>query len=349
MVREVFVDDDGRVRVVLALTTPGCPIRGHFEREIGAAVGALPGVEAVEVAFDVLNTAELAELGVRLGRANLPAGALAQVRTVLCVASGKGGVGKSTLSANLAGALALTGERVGVLDADVWGYSLPRMLGVSARPEITAGHKLRPPLAQLRVGPALKVMSIGFFLKEGDQAVVWRGPMLHKTIQQFLEDVEWGELDHLVVDLPPGTGDVAMSLAEFLPQARFVLVTTPQLVAQRVALRAANMALKLNHEVVGVVENMSGYLDSDGRHHEIFGHGGGDAIAGELDVPLLGRVPLTIALREHSDAGKLLVAEQPDDAAASAISDIAARLRALAPQRSLPMADPIGVGLPMAS
>jgi ATP-binding protein involved in chromosome partitioning len=235
-----------------------------------------------------------------------------------------------------------------VLDADVWGYSLPRMLGVSARPEVTAERKLEPPVAELPVGPALKVMSIGFFL-EGDQAVVWRGPMLHKAIQQFLEDVDWGELDHLVVDLPPGTGDVSMSLAQFLPQARFVLVTTPQLVAQRVALRAGRMALKLEHEVVGVIENMSGYVDPDGHRHEIFGTGGGDALAEELDVPLLGCVPLTLALREHADTGKLLVAEHPDDPAASAIRGVAERIRGLAPQRPLRMAQPVGMSLPMAS
>jgi len=243
--------------------------------------------------------------------------------------------------------LGLAGERVGVLDADVWGYSLPRMLGLNARPAINAERKLQPPPAELPVGPALKVMSIGFFL-EGEQAVVWRGPMLHKTIQQFLEDVQWGELDHLIVDLPPGTGDVSMSLAQLLPQARFVLVTTPQAAAARVALRAARMALHLKHEVVGVVENMSGYVDPDGRRHEIFGAGGGEALAGELDVPLLACVPITLALCAHADAGRLLVVEAPEDPAAQAITALAGRLRALAPQRPLPMAEPLGIPLPMA-
>jgi ATP-binding protein involved in chromosome partitioning len=347
MVREVVVEPGGRVRVVVSLTTQGCPIRGHFERAVREAVFKLAGVSEVEVGFDVLSDSERAGLGERLGRPGLPSGALAQVGTVLCVASGKGGVGKSTLSANLAGALALAGGRVGVLDADVWGYSLPRMLGIQARPQVDSQRRIQPPLARLPAGPALKVMSIGFFL-EGDQAVIWRGPMLHKTIQQFLEDVDWGALDQLIVDLPPGTGDVSMSLAQFLPQARFVVITTPQLVAQRVALRAARMALKVEHEVVGVVENMSTYVDPDGRRHEIFGAGGGEALAAELDVPLLGRVPLTLALRAHADAGRLVVAEQPEDPAAAAISALAQRIRALSPQRPLPMAQPAGIALPMA-
>jgi ATP-binding protein involved in chromosome partitioning len=348
MVRDVAVDDAGRARVVVSLTTPGCPIRHHFERAVTEALESLPGVTAVEVGFDVLSDAQRAALGAKLGRPSLPEGALAQVATVLCIASGKGGVGKSTLTANLAGALALAGKRVGVLDADVWGYSLPRMFGIATRPEISPERKLLPPLAELPSGPPVKVMSIGFFL-EGDQAVVWRGPMLHKTIQQFLEDVAWGELDHLIVDLPPGTGDVSISLAELLPQARFVVVTTPQLTAQRVALRAARMALKVEHEVVGVVENMAGYVDPDGRRHDIFGTGGGEALAGELEVPMLGSVPLTLALREHADAGRLVVASAPDDPAAGAIGAIARRIAALAPQQPLPMAEPVvGVPLPMA-
>jgi ATP-binding protein involved in chromosome partitioning len=352
MVRHAAVDQGGVARVVVALTTPGCPIRDHFERHVRAAVTPLRGVSQVAVEFGVLSDAERAQLGTRLGRTELPAGTLARVRTVLCVASGKGGVGKSTLSANLGVAFAIAGERVGVLDCDVWGYSLPRILGVRGRPEINAERKLEPPVAELRGGERLKVMSIGFFL-EGDQAVVWRGPMLHKTIQQFLEDVEWGELDHLIVDLPPGTGDVSMSLAQFLPQARFVLITTPQLVARSVALRAAQMALKVDHEVVGVIENMSTYIDPDGARHPIFGSGGGGALATELGVPLLGEVPITLALREHADAGKPLVSERPDDPAAVAIRAVAERISALAPQPALPMAvlptdGPSGVALPMA-
>ena len=347
MVRRIDIAADGQAMVVVSLTTPGCPIKSHFEQAVSSALMALDGITAVQVDFDVLSPDEKQGLQQRLGRDVLPEGSLAQVGTVLCVASGKGGVGKSTLTANLAAALWREGRHVGVLDADVWGYSIPRMFGVNQRPQVSSERTIVPPLAH----GTIKLMSIGFFVEE-DSAVVWRGPMLHKAINQFLADVAWGTLDYLVVDLPPGTGDVAMSLAEFLPQARFVVVTTPQPTAQKVARRAARMALKLDHEVVGVIENMSGYVDDSGRSHPIFGEGGGAALAEELDVPLLGRVPITIPLREHADAGTPLVLEQPEDPAARAIIDIARRLEALAPQRPvpLPMAEapaPTGYSLPM--
>ncbi len=332
MVRSIDIAADGRALVVVSLTTPGCPIKSHFEQAVTEAVTALDGITGAKVEFDVLSPAEKQGLQQRLGRDVLPEGALAQVGTVLCVASGKGGVGKSTLTANLAAALWREGKHVGVLDADVWGYSIPRMFGVNQRPQVSSERTIVPPLGH----GSIKLMSIGFFVEE-DSAVVWRGPMLHKAINQFLADVAWGALDYLVVDLPPGTGDVAMSLAEFLPQARFVVVTTPQPTAQKVARRAARMALKLDHEVVGVIENMSDYVDDTGRSHAIFGSGGGAALAEELDVPLLGQVPITIPLREHADAGTPLVLEQPDDPAARAIIDIARRLEALAPQRPVPL------------
>lgn len=349
MVRRIDITADGQAMVVVSLTTPGCPIRSHFEQAVSEALIALEGISLVNVEFDVLSDDEKGELQQRLGRPTLPEGALAQVGTVLCVASGKGGVGKSTLSANLAAALWRQGKQVGVLDADVWGYSIPRMFGVNQRPLVSSERRIVPPLAH----GTIKVMSIGFFVDE-DSAVVWRGPMLHKAIDQFLADVDWGAIDYLVVDLPPGTGDVAMSLAEFLPQARFVVVTTPQLAAQKVARRAARMALKLDHEIVGVIENMSDYVDDTGRRHAIFGEGGGAALAEELDVPLLGRVPLTIPLREHADAGTPLVLEDPQEPAAAAIIAIAERIDALRPQApvALPMADaPAGTeySLPMAS
>ena len=332
MVRRIDIAADGQAFVTVSLTTPGCPIRSHFEQSVTAAAMALDGITAVEVDFDVLSDREKGELQQRLGRPGLPEGALARVGTVLCVASGKGGVGKSTLSANLAAALWRQGKHVGVLDADVWGYSIPRMFGVNERPLVSSERRIVPPLAH----GTIKVMSIGFFVEE-DSAVVWRGPMLHKAIEQFLSDVDWGELDYLVVDLPPGTGDVAMSLAEFLPQARFVIVTTPQPAAQKVARRAARMAVKLDHEVVGVIENMSGYVDDTGRHHAIFGEGGGEELAEELDVPLLGKVPITIALREHADAGTPLVLEHPDDPAAAAVIAIAERIDRLRPQAPVPL------------
>ena len=230
MVRSIDVRDAGVVDVTVSLTTPGCPIKGHFQTAVAQAVGALEGVQRVNVGFDVLNDQQKGALQQKLGRTGLPEGALAQVANVICVGSGKGGVGKSTLTANLAAALAAEGKRVGVLDADVWGYSIPRMLGLGAeRPKVSAERKILPLVAH-----GIKVMSIGFFLEE-DAAVVWRGPMLHKALKQFLEDVDWGELDYLLVDLPPGTGDVSMTLAQLLPQAKFVIVTTPQPTAQKVA------------------------------------------------------------------------------------------------------------------
>src|SRR4051812_16474761 len=224
MVRSVEVFENGKVEVVVSLTTAGCPIRNHFQQAVASNVAALEGVTEVGVGFDVLSDSEKANLQQALGRpGGLPEGALAAVKNVICVASGKGGVGKSTMTANLAAALASEGHTAGALDADVYGYSIPRMLGVDERPDVDAQRKILPPL-----GPAgIKVMSIGFFL-ESNAAVVWRGPMLHKAIQQFLEDVAWGEVDYLLLDLPPGTGDVSMTLAQLLPQAKVLVVTTPQ-------------------------------------------------------------------------------------------------------------------------
>ena len=259
MVRSVDAHANGVVDVTVSLTTPGCPIKGHFQTAVADAVKGLDGVTHVNVGFDVLSDDQKGELQRKLGRQSLPEGALAQVRNVICVASGKGGVGKSTLTVNLAAALAAEGKRVGTLDADVWGYSIPRMLGLGAqKPKVSADRKILP-----LVSHDLKVMSIGFFVEE-DSPVVWRGPMLHKALTQFLEDVQWGELDYLVVDLPPGTGDVSMTLAQLLPQAKFVIITTPQPAAQKVAQRSAAMAEKFKLEVVGVVENMAG-LHHPGR------------------------------------------------------------------------------------
>ncbi len=352
MVRSVMPHPNGVVDVKVSLTTPGCPIRSHFQTGVANAVKALDGVTHVNVSFDVLDETQKTALQKKLGRNGLPEGALAQVGTIICVGSGKGGVGKSTLTANLAAALAADGKTVGVLDADVWGYSQPRMLGTgSDRPKVNGSRKIIP-----REGAAgIKVMSIGFFLEE-DAAVVWRGPMLHKALQQFLEDVDWGKLDFLLVDLPPGTGDVSMTLAQLLPQAKFLIVTTPQAAAQKVARRSAEMATKVKLEICGVVENMSGFVTPDGQRFPIFGAGGGELLADELDVPLLGTVPLTMPLREHSDAGTPLVLSDPDDPAAQAIRQAARGLVALAPielpvlQAPAPAAapQPAGMSLPMA-
>jgi ATP-binding protein involved in chromosome partitioning len=331
MVRSIEIADDGVIDVMVSLTTPGCPIRSHFEQAVTAAVSELEGVRAVRVAFDVLTPDEKQGLQQKLGRNRLPEGALAQVKNVICVASGKGGVGKSTLTANLAAALAVDGYASAALDADVWGYSIPRMLGVSGRPRVSEERKILP----IDAAGGVKVMSIGFFVEDG-AAVVWRGPMLHKAIQQFLEDVDWGALDYLLIDLPPGTGDVSMTLAQLLPQSKMLLVTTPQPAAQSVAHRAAEMAAKFDLEVMGVVENMSWFTTPDGSRYTIFGEGGGQRLADDIDVPLLGKIPLQEELREHADEGRPLVAENPDAPAAQAIFHLARGIVAATP-RELPV------------
>jgi ATP-binding protein involved in chromosome partitioning len=354
MVRSVEIHPNGVVDVMVSLTTPGCPIRSHFQTGVADAVRGLEGVTGVNVSFDVLSDEEKNALGRKLGRGTLPDGALAQVKNVICVGSGKGGVGKSSVTANLAAALAGEGKLVGVLDADVWGYSQPRMLGLGAeRPRVNGQRKLIP-LTAPGAGD-IKVMSIGFFIEE-DAAVVWRGPMLHKALQQFLEDVDWGVLDYLLIDLPPGTGDVSMTLAQLLPQAKFLIVTTPQPVAQKVARRSAEMAGKLKLEIAGVIENMSGFVTPSGERYQLFGEGGGEQLAEELDVPLVAKIPLTLALREHADTGLPVVVADPDDPAAQALHHAARGVIALTPvelpvmQAATP-ADgpkPVGMSLPMA-
>ena len=352
MVRSIEVHPNGVVDVTVSLTTAGCPIRSHFQTGVAEAIRKLDGVTGVNVSFDVLSDNEKATLGRKLGRGALPEGALAQVRNVICIGSGKGGVGKSSVTANLAAALAADGKAVGVLDADVWGYSQPRMFGLGGeRPKVNADRKLVPITAH----DGIAVMSIGFFVEQ-DAAVVWRGPMLHKALQQFLEDVEWGELDYLLIDLPPGTGDVSMTLAQLLPQAKFLIVTTPQPVAQKVAARSAEMAIKLKLEIAGVIENMSGFVTPGGERFQIFGEGGGQLLADELEVPLLAKVPLTVPLREQSDSGLPLVFSNPDDPAAQALHQGARGLIALSPielpvmQAPSPAAapKPAGMSLPMA-
>jgi ATP-binding protein involved in chromosome partitioning len=317
-------------------------------------------VERVGVTFDVLSGDEKAALQRKLGRSGgLPSGALAQVGAVVCVGSGKGGVGKSSVTANLAAALAQEGKRVGVLDADVWGYSIPRMFGLGGdRPPISPDRKIQPMEAN-----GVKIMSIGFFVDE-DSAVVWRGPMLHKALTQFLEDVAWGELDVLLVDLPPGTGDVSMTIANLLPDAKFLLVTTPQATAQKVARRAAEMAHKVSLEICGVIENMSGFTTPGGERFAIFGEGGGQELADELDVPLIAKVPLTMPLREQADAGLPVVLEDETDPASQALRQAARGLIAMLPVELpvlasvgamdvpvleiIPPREPKGASLPMA-
>ena len=294
MVRDVRFDG-GRVEVTIALTVAGCPLRASFEEQVQRAVGGLPGVDDVALSFDVMTPEDRQRLTARLrgGRAEKEI-SLHPATRVIAVASGKGGVGKSTLTVNLAAALAQRGQEVGVLDADVYGHSIPHLLGISQKP-VLVDRMIVPPVKH-----DLKLMSIGFFLDD-NAPVMWRGPMLHRALEQFLSDVHWGELDTLVVDLPPGTGDVSISLGQLLPRAEVIVVTTPQPLAQEVAARAATMAQKTGMRLLGVVENMSG---------EVFGTGGGEALADELGLPLLGRIPLDPRLREAADAGRPLVTEE---------------------------------------
>jgi ATP-binding protein involved in chromosome partitioning len=342
MVRSIEPVEGGHVHVRVSLTTPGCPIRSHFEEAVAKHVSALDGVTTTSVDFDVLSPDEKQSLQQRLGRGALPQGALARVKNVICIGSGKGGVGKSTVTANLAAALQADGYTAAAMDADVWGYSIPRMLGVHGRPSITAERKIIP----LVGAGGVQAISIEFFLEREDQAITWRGPMLHKAIRQFLEDVDWGELDYLLIDLPPGTGDVSMTLAQLLPQARFVIVTTPQPAAQKVAQRAAETALRYDLEITGVIENMSGLTTPSGERLTIFGEGGGQALADELDVPLLGKVPLQEELRIGADEGRPLVLDDPDAPAAQALRHAARGLVAATPQQDPVLQEPAGPPLP---
>ncbi len=247
---------------------------------------------------------------------------------ILAVASGKGGVGKSSVTTNLAVALAQAGHSVAAIDADVWGFSMPRMLGIAEPPTQDADGAIIPPEAH-----GVKLISMGFFARE-DQPVVWRGPMLHKALEQFLTDVAWGDPDYLIVDMPPGTGDISISMAQFLPRAEVVVVTTPQPAAQKVAQRAAYMSRKVNLAIAGVIENMSWFTCEHGERYELFGAGGGAQLAADLEVPMLGQVPLEPALRAGADDGHPIVISDPDSEAAKAITAIAHKLSVeLAPTR----------------
>jgi ATP-binding protein involved in chromosome partitioning len=314
MVRDVLIEDEGSVSVTIALTVAGCPLRDSFTDQVTQHVGQVAGVTRVRLGFDVMTPEEKTALVSRL-RGGHPerAPSLSPGTRVLSVASGKGGVGKSTLTVNLGFALSALGERVGILDADVYGHSIPHMLGIHQKP-VAVDDMIVPP-----VRGDLKLMSIGFFLDE-NAPVMWRGPMLHRALEQFLSDVHWGELDTLLVDMPPGTGDVAMSLGQLLPRAEALVVTTPQPAAQQVAVRAAQMAVKTGMRLVGAVENMS-YLAGTGQ--ELFGSGGGQALADAVGIPLLGRIPLDPVLREATDAGAPVLEAAPGSEAAAALAALA--------------------------
>ncbi len=314
MVRGVEIDG-GDVSVTIALTVSGCPLRESFQSQVVEHVGKVPGVERVRLGFDVMTPEERSALSVKLrgGVEERSKGVSVDRSTrVLAVASGKGGVGKSSLTVNLAAAFAQLGHSTGVLDADIYGHSIPHMLGITQRP-VVVDKMIVPPVRR-----DLKLMSIGFFLDDNGP-VMWRGPMLHRALEQFLSDVHWGELDLLIVDMPPGTGDVSISLGQLLPRAEAVIVTTPQPLAQEVAARAAIMAQKTNMRLIGVIENMTS---------EVFGTGGGERLAEQIGVPLLGRVPLDARLRECGDVGEPLVWAEPESETTREIVRIAEAMHA---------------------
>jgi ATP-binding protein involved in chromosome partitioning len=349
MVRDIRFAPDGRVGVTVALTVAGCPLRAEITDRVTTAVGALAGVSGVDVDLTVMTDTEREALRTRLSTPAGGAGAAgansaghaghahaandgpAQVipfadpaskTRVLGLSSGKGGVGKSSVTVNLAVALSRLGHQVAILDADVYGFSIPKMLGLDQQPVVIDGMIVPP------VAGGITVMSTGFLVAD-DQPVIWRGPMLHKALNQFLTDVYWGEPDYLLVDMPPGTGDVALSLAQFMPRTEVYVVTTPQPAAQRVAQRSALMARKVNLAVRGVVENMSWFTGDDGRRYEIFGAGGGQQLADDLQVPLLGQIPLVTALREGGDVGAPVTLSDPAGEASQAFDALAKRVETL--------------------
>ena len=343
MVKGVAVDG-GTVAVRVALTVAGCPLRAEITNRVTEAAEGLDGIERADVDFTVMTDEERAAVrevvhgdpastagsqaahGHAEGRAIRFAEPDCPTR-VLLVASGKGGVGKSSVTTNLAISLAQRGKSVAVVDADVWGFSIPRMIGVQHPPMVIDGMLVPPETHGVRC------ISMGFFAEE-DTPVIWRGPMLHKALEQFLTDVYWDDPDYLLVDLPPGTGDISISLASFLPRAETYIVTTPQPAAQKVAQRAGFMAQKVNLEIKGVIENMSWFTGDDGTRYELFGSGGGEELAATLGTKMLGQVPLVPALREGSDAGRPITVEEPDGEASRAFAEVARTIDVdLAPTR----------------
>ncbi|MBF6086585.1 Mrp/NBP35 family ATP-binding protein [Nocardia cyriacigeorgica] len=329
MVKSVSIGADSDVHIEVYLTTAGCPLRTEITQRVTKAVADVPGVGAVTVDLDVMNDEQRTELRKQLrGDSAEPVIPFAQpgsLTRVYAVASGKGGVGKSSVTVNLAAAMAARGLSVGVLDADIYGHSIPRMLGTDARPT-QVERMIMPPIAH-----DVKMISIAQFT-QGNTPVVWRGPMLHRALQQFLADVFWGDLDVLLLDLPPGTGDVAISIAQLIPNAEILVVTTPQPAAAEVAERAGAIALQTRQRIAGVVENMS-WLDlPDGTRMDLYGSGGGQAVAERLtravgaDVPLLGQIPIEQSLREAGDEGTPIVLRDPENPAAVALREVADKL-----------------------
>ena len=330
MVKSVTIDADGSVAVEVFLTVSGCPMRDRITADVTAAVMTVEGVTAVRVELDVMSEEQRQGLQTKLrggvAKPPIPFAQPESLTRVFAIASGKGGVGKSSVTANLAAAMVAQGLKVGVVDADIHGHSIPRMLGVEARPT-KVESMIMPPSRH-----GMKIMSIGMFT-EGNAAVVWRGPMLHRALEQFLADVFWGDLDVLLLDLPPGTGDIAISVAQLLPNAEIVVVTTPQLAAREVAERAGAIAQQTKQRIAGVVENMAGLpCPHCGEMVDVFGSGGGAAVAASLSetmgsvVPLLGSVPIDVRLREGGDAGIPLVLSDPDAPASKELRAISEQL-----------------------
>lgn len=334
MVKDVVVGDDGAVRVAVYLTVAGCPLRDTITKDVTAAVGKLAGVTGVSVDMDVMSDEQRRNLQSQLrggaAEREIPFAQAGSLTRVYAIASGKGGVGKSSVTVNLAASMAAQGLKVGVVDADVYGHSIPRMLGVTGRPT-QVEQMILPPVAH-----EVKVISIGMFVA-GNSPVVWRGPMLHRALQQFLADVYWGDLDVLLLDLPPGTGDIAISVAQLVPSAEILVVTTPQQAAAEVAERAGSIAVQTHQHVVGVIENMA-WLPCPhcGEKVDVFGSGGGQAVADGLSrtlgapVPVLGQVPLDTRLREGGDGGTPVVLADPDSPAATVLRGVAQTLSARA-------------------
>ena len=342
MVRNVRVND-GVVSLTVTLTIAGCPLRNEIQQRVNGAIRALAGVREVQLDFGVMTDQERATLREKLhGSPAATAGSSqahghAQGRAIpfaqpgsktrpLLISSGKGGVGKSSVTTNLAVALAAAGHSVGVVDADIYGYSIPRMLGADRDP-VVIDQMLIPPESY-----GVRCISIGYFVPEG-QAVVWRGPMLHKALEQFLTDVYWDEPEFLLIDMPPGTGDIALSLSQYLPRAEVYVVTTPQEAAQKVARLSAAMAKKVNMTVRGVIENMSWFTGDDGKRYELFGRGGGASLAEELGVPLLAQIPLINQLREGGDEGKPIAAVAPTSEVGTVFADLARKVVEMRPKK----------------
>lgn len=346
MLRDVTLSDDGDVRVKIALTTAACPLRGPIRDEVAAKVRGLPGVRDVTVDYDEMTAEQRTALMQRARRhasEHAPATEVPHTARVIAIGSGKGGVGKSSVTANLAAALAARGFTVGVLDADIWGFSIPRMLGVAGRlagtrtgegkGKILPAHlevaadagvdvETGTDPAERRVGH-LEVVSMGMLVDDEDTALMWRGLVLAKALEQFLVDVAWGDLDYLLLDMPPGTGDIQMALARLLPQAEMLVVTTPALNAQAVAARVADMARRSYLKVLGVVENMSEFVATDGSRHAIFGTGGGARLAGLTGAPLVGRIPIEPAVSTGGDTGRPVVLADPRSPAAGELRRLA--------------------------